>query len=160
MREHEGHEWRERAAAPRDEMDVDRKSPADWPHWPDRGQAPRRRDRLESRLFRDSEREAEIELAQATVRRLALAAAEKEALVERLEHAVNGHAEPALALPTETIFLALVGTPSGYTLCAVEGDAPVPGDSVTIDGVEHIVAKVGRSPLPGDTRRCAYLDPS
>jgi len=124
-----------------------------------------RRGRLENRLFRDSEREAEIEQAQATLRRLGLAAAEKEALVERLEQAVdriNGTPEPVdepAPAPAATGFLALVSAPSGYSLRAFEGDAPERGGSITLDGVDHVVAKVGRSPLPGDARRCAYLDP-
>jgi hypothetical protein len=41
-------------------MDVEPERAADWPHWPDRENGPTRRDRLEQRLFRDSEREAEL----------------------------------------------------------------------------------------------------
>jgi hypothetical protein len=151
-------EWREHGPAPAPDMDVERKRPADWPHWPDRGSGPTRRDRLERRLFQDSEREAEIERAQATIRQIERMAAAKAAQVERLEQAVQRvNGTPA---PAATTFLALVSAPSGYSLRALEGDAPERGGSITVDGVEHLVAKVGRSPLPGDTRRCAYLDPS
>jgi len=143
-------------------MDVERQRPAEWPHWPDRGDVPTRRDR---RLFRDSEREAEIERAQATVRQIALAATAKAAQIERLARAVqrvNGAPEPVVEpeLAHTTGFLALVCAPSGYSLRQLDGEAPARGGSVMVDGVEHVVAKVGRSPLPGDSRRCAYLDPS
>ncbi len=68
-------------------MDVERKR-ADWPHWPDRSNGPARRDRLERRLFRDSEREAEVERAQHAIQQIGLAAAAKAAEVQLLELAV------------------------------------------------------------------------
>jgi hypothetical protein len=58
-----------------------------------------------------------------------------------------------------TAYLVFVPAPGGYALHAVEGEAPAPGDRVAVDGRERIVAKLGPSPLPGDERRCAYLEP-
>lgn len=163
--------------APDDAMDVDRKRGADWPHWPDRGSGPTRRDRLERRLFRDSEREAEIAAASETLRRIEQAAAAKAAEVERLEHAVgrlNGNgAVPAEALPAEAVpaeavpaeaeaeatYLVFVWTPRGYALRDCPGDVPDVGSRLHVNGSEYAVAKLARSPLPGDGRRCAYLEP-
>jgi len=158
--------------APDDAMDVERKRAADWPHWPDRGNGHQRRDRLERRLFRDSEREAEIAAASETIRRIEQAAAAKAAEVERLEAAVeqlNGSAplpepvpEPELAPAPEVDkvgYLVFAWTPAGYSLHESAGDVPEIGSLVSVDGQEYAVAKLARSPLPGDERRCAYLEP-
>jgi hypothetical protein len=138
-------------------MDVERKR-VDWPHWPDRSNGPARRDRLERRLFQDSERAVEIEQAQEAVRELAFAAAAKEAQIEQLEQAVAAAegSGPAVA-PTHLVF---VPAPGGYALRVAGGSAPEPGDRIVFDGSERVVAKLGPSPLPGDDRRCAYLDPA
>jgi hypothetical protein len=165
--------------APEDTMDVERKRGADWPHWPERGNGPQRRDRLERRLFRDSEREAEIAAASETIRRIEQAAAAKAAEVERLAAAVeqlNGSAptepEPEPFLEAEpdveptpepevekTGYLVFAWTPGGYTLHENSGRVPEVGALMSIDGHEYAVAKLSRSPLPGDERRCAYLEP-
>jgi hypothetical protein len=141
--------------APDDAMDLGHKRGADWPHWPDRGNRPARRDRLERRLFRDSEREAEIAAASETVRRIEQAAEAKAREIERLEEAVahlNGNGKAAL-------YLAFVWTPGGYVLHDRLGDVPDVGTRLSLDGHEYAVAKLARSPLPGDDRRCAYLEP-
>jgi hypothetical protein len=147
--------------APDDDMGIDRKRPADWPHRPERGNGHARRDRLERRLFRDSEREAELAQAQEAIRRIEEAAAAKVEEIDRLEQAVaeldapapepvNGHATP---------HLLFVWTPAGYALHEGHGETPAPGVRVAVNGGEYSVAKVARSPLPGDERRCAYLEP-
>src|SRR5438105_2539376 len=125
-------------------MDVERKRGADWPHWPDRGNGPARRDRLERRLFRDSEREAELEQARATIQQIEQAAAAKAAEIQRLERAVegmNGAPEPEPEQAAAT-YLVFVGTPSGYALQPAWGDVPPLGGSISLDGVEHVVAKL------------------
>jgi hypothetical protein len=129
---------------------------ADWPHWPDRSNGPARRDRLERRLFQDSEREAEIERAQKAVRELAFAAAAKEAQIEQLEQAVA--AAEGVGPTVVATHLVFVPAPGGYALEAVEGEAPGRGDRIVVAGREQIVAKLGPSPLPGDDRRCVYLE--
>lgn len=142
--------------APDDAMDVDRKRGADWPHWPDRGNGPTRRDRLERRLFRDSEREAEIAAASEALRRIEQATAAKAAEVERLEAALNGHASPS---EPEAAYIVFAWSPTGYALHDGLGEAPTVGARFRVNGHEYEVAKLARSPLPGDERRCAYLEP-
>jgi len=146
-------------------MEIDRKREADWPHWPGRGGSPARSDRLKRRLFRDSELQEELERTQETVWQLAQATAAKAAEVEELEHAVatangtnvtnvtNGTHAPAVT------HLVFVWTPHGYGLDVADGPAPAVGARVSVGGVDRVVAKLGRSPLPGDGRRCAYLGP-
>lgn len=48
-------------------------------------------------------------------------------------------------------------TPSGYRIEEREGEPPAVGSEVDFDGRRERVSKVAPSPLPGDTRRCAYL---
>jgi hypothetical protein len=56
-------------------------------------------------------------------------------------------------------YLLFVSKPSGYELRVREGDPPAVGDEVEEDAVRMTVTKVASSPLPGDDRRCAYLQP-
>jgi hypothetical protein len=55
--------------------------------------------------------------------------------------------------------LRFVWTPTGYELREREGDAPVVGEEVEEGESRLKVTKVAPSPLPGDSRRCAYLAP-
>ena len=55
--------------------------------------------------------------------------------------------------------LRFVSTANGYELREREGDAPGVGDEVEEDEKRLRVTKVAPSPLPGDSRRCAYLQP-
>jgi hypothetical protein len=50
-----------------------------------------------------------------------------------------------------------VWTTKGYELREEQGALPGVGDSVEADGKSLRVYKVAASPLPGDTRACAYL---
>ena len=55
--------------------------------------------------------------------------------------------------------LRFVWTPNGYELREREGDPPSVGEQVE-EGEERLyVTKVAPSPLPGDSRPCAYLQP-
>jgi hypothetical protein len=55
--------------------------------------------------------------------------------------------------------LRFVWTANGYELREREGDVPGLGEEVE-EGEERLrVTKVAPSPLPGDPRRCAYLQP-
>ena len=56
-------------------------------------------------------------------------------------------------------YLLFVWKPSGYELAEREGDPPAVGSEVEQDGAAMTVVKVAPSPLPGDRRRCAYLQP-
>jgi hypothetical protein len=51
---------------------------------------------------------------------------------------------------------------SGYQLLSREGRVPGAGTEITLNehgGGRYLVSKVGPSPLPGDTRRFAFLEP-
>jgi hypothetical protein len=49
-----------------------------------------------------------------------------------------------------------IWSPSGYRLRDADGDPPPVGTELEQDGLELVVTKVGPSPLPGDSRLCAY----
>jgi hypothetical protein len=53
--------------------------------------------------------------------------------------------------------LLFVWTTSGYELREHDGEVPAIGSEVEMDGRTLLVTKVGPSPLPHDTRPCAYL---
>lgn len=51
---------------------------------------------------------------------------------------------------------------SGYQLQARGGPVPEAETEISLSehgGGRYLVSKVGPSPLPGDTRRCAFLEP-
>ena len=43
-------------------------------------------------------------------------------------------------------------------LADMSGPTPEVGAYEDIDGVRFLVTRIGRSPLPADTRRCAFLE--
>ena len=45
-----------------------------------------------------------------------------------------------------------------YRLVEVARRSLAPGAPVEIDGEAYVVSRIGRAPLPGDTRACAYLE--
>jgi hypothetical protein len=53
-------------------------------------------------------------------------------------------------------FLLFVWSPTGYTIRELEGELPHVGEEFDDDGRTIVINKVGASPLPGDTRPCAY----
>ncbi len=56
-------------------------------------------------------------------------------------------------------YLLFVSKASGYELSDREGEPPEPGSEIEEDETRFLVAKVAQSPLPGDERPCAYLQP-
>jgi hypothetical protein len=56
-------------------------------------------------------------------------------------------------------FLVFLSKPSGYELREREGEPPPVGAELEEDDVRMRVIKVAPSPLPGDSRRCAYVFP-
>jgi hypothetical protein len=56
-------------------------------------------------------------------------------------------------------YLLFVWRPSGYELREREGDPPAVGEEIEEEATRMTVTKVAPSPLPGDDRRCAYLQP-
>jgi len=55
--------------------------------------------------------------------------------------------------------LLFVWKPTGYELEEREGEPPPVGSDIEQNGSTMTVVKVAASPLPGDGRRCAYLQP-
>ena len=55
-------------------------------------------------------------------------------------------------------YVLFVWSPSGYALLSRAGEPPSVGSEVGVSGGRLIVTKIGPSPLPGDRRRCAFLD--
>ena len=55
--------------------------------------------------------------------------------------------------------LLFISKPTGYELRERDGDVPGVGEDVEEDETRLRVTKVAPSPLPGDLRRCAYLQP-
>lgn len=53
--------------------------------------------------------------------------------------------------------LLFIWTPGGYELREADGEPPSVGSRVQVDDREQLVSKIAPSPLPGDTRPCAYL---
>ncbi|HEX2433199.1 MAG TPA: hypothetical protein VHI55_04530 [Gaiellaceae bacterium] len=54
-------------------------------------------------------------------------------------------------------YLLFVSKPTGYELRERDGELPQVGAVVDEEEGRMIVTRVGPSPLPGDDRRCAYL---
>jgi len=53
----------------------------------------------------------------------------------------------------------VVWTPNGYRLKARTGEPHSVGAEIDEENSRFVVTKVASSPLPGDERRCACLDP-
>jgi hypothetical protein len=102
----------------------------------------------EAELARRREELGAVELKRAAVE------ARERALAEREGRA--GETAPADAAASAAPLIAFVPG-AGYGLRELDGASLQAGENVTLDGGEYVVARIGRSPLPGDTRRCAYL---
>ena len=77
-----------------------------------------------------------------------------EALLAEVGYADETAPEP----DPRTACVAFAPTTDGYRLVALEA-APEPGETIDIAEVgEYLVLRVGRSPIPGDDRRCAYVE--
>jgi len=63
---------------------------------------------------------------------------------------------PAFAAPAP--FLVLVPSAAGYELAEAEGSTPARGELVELPAGRFRVLRLGPSPLPGDARRCAFVE--
>jgi hypothetical protein len=78
---------------------------------------------------------------------------ELEARLSRSEEEPHAH---AISPVSDAVTLAFVpGT--RYTLVRIDAPSVERGSPIEVDGEKYVVARVGRSPLPRDGRRCAYL---
>lgn len=57
----------------------------------------------------------------------------------------------------EQRYVLFVWTPTGYRLEERDGELPAVGSEVEVGERRERVNKIGPSPLPGDSRPCAYL---
>lgn len=55
--------------------------------------------------------------------------------------------------------LLFVWRPTGYRLEERDGEPPAVGSEVEVEEGAQRVGKIGPSPLPADSRLCAYLQP-
>jgi hypothetical protein len=53
-------------------------------------------------------------------------------------------------------YLLFVSKPTGYELRERDGDPPAVGTEVEEDDARLLISKIAPSPLPGDSRLCAY----
>ena len=59
------------------------------------------------------------------------------------------------AAPGHVVF---VWSPDGYRLLQRDGPVPDRGATLELDEGVHLVLRLGPSPLPGDRRRCAFVE--
>ena len=55
-------------------------------------------------------------------------------------------------------WVGFVHSPDGYRLVQRDGVPPDPGTAVELDDGTFLVLRLGPSPLPGDRRRCAFVE--
>lgn len=60
--------------------------------------------------------------------------------------------------PVPEGWVAFVHSPGGYRLLAQEGVPAASGATLELDDGAFRVLRLGPSPLPGDRRRCAFLE--
>jgi predicted RNase H-like nuclease (RuvC/YqgF family) len=97
-----------------------------------------------------------VELKRAAIERRERAVAERETELAELEErlsAVKAAASGHVPEPVELVFVP----GERYQLVEIDATALTSGFVFDVDGIEYAVARVGRSPLPCDGRRCAYL---
>ena len=56
-----------------------------------------------------------------------------------------------------TGWIAFVSSPTGYRIVDRDGVLPSRGETMELEDGRYVVLRHGPSPLPGDTRSCAYL---
>jgi hypothetical protein len=54
-------------------------------------------------------------------------------------------------------YLLFIWKPTGYELRERDGELPALGSVLEEEDGRMVVTRIGPSPLPGDDRRCAYL---
>src|SRR5262245_6814461 len=91
-----------------------------------------------------------VELKRAAVERRERALEARESDVEEREATTTADSQP---VEVELVFLP----GERYRLVDVEAVELTRGYAFDVEQVEYVVARIGRSPLPGDERRCAYL---
>lgn len=97
-----------------------------------------------------------VELKRAAVDQREAALALREARVAAIEERTgNGDAESPPDVRPHQLLAFVPG--EAYSLVELTRPTPTPGERIEIEGEAYVVARVGRSPFPGDRRRCVYL---
>jgi hypothetical protein len=111
----------------------------------------------EAEIARRRQELGAVELKRAAVGRRERALAEREeeldARREQLDERETLAEHATTAEPVGLVFLPGVR----YRIVEIEPVVLTAGYAFDVDDVEYIVARIGRSPLPHDGRRCAYL---
>lgn len=80
-------------------------------------------------------------------------------LVEAVGDATaDAEPQPAHGGAPAGLWVAFVSSPHGYRIHDGSGPAPQRGGVLELEGTPHRVVKIGPSPLPGDPRRCLYVE--
>jgi hypothetical protein len=106
------------------------------------------------------ERDAAEQALEAERTRLRERLEELTSRAERAEERIRELERPEPELepePLEAAHLLFVRNGARYKLVEREGPAPHVGAAIELERL-FAVTKLGRSPLPGDPRRCAYLE--
>ena len=99
-----------------------------------------------------------VELKRAAVERRERAVDTRESELEQREAELDERAAAISAAEAVTAIVELVFMPGErYRLVDVEPVELTRGYAFDVEGVEYVVARIARSPLPRDDRRCAYL---
>ena len=116
-----------------------------------------------------------VELRRAAVERREQAAGEREAALaeaaatlsdrEREIAAAERDSAAVLALPVSSVEQEadthlVYFVDGGYRIVERDGHVPAVGASIDVDGRSFVVVSTRRSVLPGDRRRCAYVEPT
>ena len=102
----------------------------------------------ETELARRREELGAVELKRAALERRERAVAERE---ETLADQAGAEEDPS----PSPLLVFLPG--AAYSLVEIEHPPVRPGTALALESGEYVVARTGPSPLPGDTRRCAYV---
>jgi hypothetical protein len=99
-----------------------------------------------------------VELMRAALERRERAVAAREERLSELESQARTATAPSADVPIAARPAELAFVPGlDYRLVEIDRSALTRGDALELEGERFFVARTGPSPLPGDTRRCAYL---
>jgi hypothetical protein len=97
-----------------------------------------------------------VELKRAAVERRERAVEARESELAELEEQAAARAAGGAERAPEPVELVFVPG-ERYRLVEVDETPATQGGTLAVEGVDYSVVRIGRSPLPGDGRRCAYL---
>jgi hypothetical protein len=117
-----------------------------------------RRAAVERREEALEQRHAELERLAAELQQRIADQDERAEALERERAPVSAMATTAPVMRSDVHLLVVPG--GGYRLVEADGPVPEPGAAVELGGVVYRVTRSGPSPLPGDDRRCGFVEPA